>query len=93
MRINIKGLKKAVVLKALYDNAIFQGFGFLHAKDSNMTIEETESLILEDGLDYDYLYGRVIKCDISEDTFEAGLYDRDNGEGAAQRAIDSIKGE
>jgi len=42
------------------------------------------------GLWFDYLYGRVMKVDLSGDEFEERLYDRDLGPGAAQEAIDSI---
>ena len=39
---------------------------------------------------FDYLKGRVMKVDLSEDDgFEEWLYDRDNGEGAAQSALDN----
>lgn len=41
-------------------------------------------------LHFDYFEGRVIKCDISGDTFDSTLYDRDNGEGSAQAAIDKL---
>lgn len=40
---------------------------------------------------FDYLNGRAMKVDLSGDEeFSETLYDRDNGEGAAQRAIDAI---
>lgn len=41
---------------------------------------------------FDYLYGRVMKVDLSSDeSFEERLYDRDNGTGAAQRVIDRLR--
>jgi hypothetical protein len=40
---------------------------------------------------FDYLAGRVMKVNIEGDEFNPSLYDRDNGEGAAAKAIDSIR--
>jgi hypothetical protein len=37
--------------------------------------------------------GQVFKSDISGDTFDTGLYDRDNGTGAAERIVNFIKSE
>ena len=62
--VNIKGLDKMRVLKALYDNS-------------------------EKG------YGEFLRIapDLSGDEFDERLYDRDCGEGAAQRAVDSVRAE
>ena len=40
---------------------------------------------------YDYLYGRPLKVDITEDTFEERLYDRDAGHGQARRVINTLR--
>ena len=88
--VHYNGLTKAEVLCALYNNAKCQGLGFLHYKAENMTIEEAEKL-LRTTTDFDYLYGRVMKVNLSGDKgFEEWLYDRDNGKGAAQRALDDF---
>lgn len=88
--INIKGKDKAKVLKALYDNSCVQGLGFLKAVDT--FTEDNARELLKTQKYFDYLHGRVMKVDLSSDEeFEERLYDRDNGMGAAQRAIDSIK--
>ena len=56
-----------------------------------MTVEEAEE-ILKKTTDFDYLKGRVMKVDLSsDDGFEEWLYDRDNGNGAAHRAIDELR--
>lgn len=89
--VNIKGISKAKVLKALYDNSRPLGMGFLHYIPGPMPLEEAENLVnLVPNLYFDYVRGRVIKADISGDELRPYLYDRDNGEGAAQRAIDGI---
>ena len=87
--ISIKGLNKAEVLKVLYDNAKPLGLGILSYNPEPMTIEEAEN-ILKTTMDFDYLQGRVMKVNISKDEFREDLYDRDNGEGSAKKAIDSI---
>lgn len=88
--INIEGLKKAEVLKVLYNNSKPLGLGILQFENTDMTTEEAEEL-LEDQTYFDYLKGRVMKIDLKSDVeFEEWLYDRDNGQGAAQRAIDSL---
>jgi len=38
----------------------------------------------------DYFSGRVFKANISGKTFETGLYNRDNGNGAAERIVKDI---
>lgn len=89
--VNIEGLNKADVLRALYDNAKTQGLGFLHYDSAQMSTEEAERL-LGAGTYFDYVKGRVMKVDLSSDVeFEEWLYDRDNGQGAAQRVIDGLR--
>lgn len=89
--VDIKGLEKARVLKALYDHSHPQGLGFLQA-GKTVTLEECAKL-LEENTYFDYLGGRVLKVDLSKDELDPRLYDQDCGEGAAQRAVDSIRDE
>ena len=89
--INIKGLNKAEVLKALYDRSHVQGMGFLQAFPNGfVTVEHCEELLRETTY-FDYLYGRVLKVDLSGDEFDERLYDRDCGIGAARRAINRLR--
>lgn len=89
--ISIKNMDKAKVLKALYDHSHEQGLGiFAAVPPGTVTVEHCREL-LEKTKDFDYLYGRVLKVNLSKDEFSEHLYDRDCGEGAAQRAIDSIE--
>lgn len=88
--VNIEGLDKAKVLKALYDGSHIQGLGFLQAVDS-FTEEDARELLSETTY-FDYLYGRVLKVDLSSDIeFNPRLYDRDNYEGKAQDIIDMLR--
>jgi len=88
-KINIRKYNRADVLAALYNNSKPQGMGFLHYDPIPMTREEAEKL-LENEHYFDYLKGRVMKVNMSDDDLNPWGYDRDNGEGAAERAISKI---
>lgn len=89
--VSIQGLSKAAVLAVLYNASKPQGMGFMHYEPKPMEEAEAATL-LKQGTDFDYLKGRVMKIRLkSDEGFEEALYDRDNGRGAAQRAIDSLK--
>ena len=92
--VNIKGLSKAKVLKALYDGSHYQGISLLGAVKT-FTLEDAHTTITvcasNGDLYFDYLHGKVLKVDLHGDEFNERLYYRDCGDGAAQRAIDSIK--
>ena len=85
--INLHGKNKAEVLVKLYNASKPQGMGLLHYNNKKTT---TEQAILDTGQTYfDYLKGRVMKIDLSDDELDPRLYDRDNGFGAATRALES----
>ena len=89
--INIEGIDKAEVLCALYNASKVQGMGIFLSADIPMPVEEAQ-ILLEYGTSFDYLHGKVMKIDLSDDKqFEERLYDRDNGIGAAQRVIDHLR--
>lgn len=89
--INIEGLNRADVLKELYNNSKPLGMGILHYNPKPMTTEEAQEL-LNNQTYFDYLYRRVMKVDLSSDIqFTGRLYDRDNGEGAAERVINKLR--
>src|SRR4030042_6086600 len=88
--ISLVGLNKAAVLAALYNASKPQGMGFLHYNPAPMTVEEAEALLSEHSY-FDYLGGRAIKVDLSGDYLDTWGYDRDNGQGAAKRAIDAMR--
>lgn len=88
--ISIAGLDKAKVLIALYEYSRCQGMGILQAKKEPMTEEEANGLLKDDDY-FDYVHGRVMKVRISGDELSPRLYDRDNGPGAAEYAINTIR--
>lgn len=95
--IDIKGLDKGDVLAALYNASQPLGMGFLHYDPAEMTADEGRSLVADQlkrtaefgqaRAYFDYLKGRVMKVEVSLDTLHPGGFDRDNGEGAARRAL------
>lgn len=56
---------------------------------AKLALEEPErrSTLFRNALYFDYLHGRVIKAYISDRQLDVALYDRDNGQGAAARAL------
>jgi len=88
--IDCKGFSREEILIALYNRARPQGMGFLHYTPDPMSLEQAEKLISKT-LYFDYIQGRVLKVDLSKNgEFDEFLYDRDNGHGAAQYAIDEL---
>lgn len=88
----IEGLNKAEVLAALYNNAKVQGMGFLQADNKQMTTEEAKTILDEsDDKYFDYLKVRVMKIRIAGDEIDTRLYNRDNGDGAAERVIGKLQ--
>ncbi|WP_334158533.1 hypothetical protein [Achromobacter insolitus] len=83
---NIRGFRKPAVLAALYNASQPLGMGFLQYDPTPMTEEEAEHLLKHQQC-FDYLKGRVMKIDLRGDTLDTWGYDRDNGQGAAERAI------
>ena len=91
--VDISGLDKAEVLAALFNASKQQGMGFLDKSGaSEMGVEDASSYTSGGGrLYFDYLRGRVMKVDITKDSFEPWGFDRDNGSGAAERAITELR--
>lgn len=97
--IDIKGIDKAELLAALYNNSRAQGTGFLHFEAADMTRDQAQKIIESHPghaantgpLYFDYLKGRVMKVDIGGDVLTPYLYDRDLGQGACERVINSLR--
>ena len=89
MKINLAKKDKAEVLAALYNASRPLGLGFRHFDPTPMSTEEAREL-LSQGTYFDYVKGRVMKVDLSGDELETWLYDRDNGEGAAEKALSKV---
>ncbi len=87
---NIKGINKAKILAALYNNSKPLNMGLLHFIDADMTEIEAQKILDAGHTYFDYLHGRVMKIDLSSDELKTFLYDRDLGEGACERIVNSI---
>ena len=87
--IDISKLDKAAVLAALYNASQPLGLGLFHFTPNDMTHNEAAALLKQAGERpyFDYLKGRVMKISLADGTLRTALYDRDNGQGAAERAI------
>jgi hypothetical protein len=93
--IDISQFDKAEVLVALFNRSQQQGMGFLDRSGAlPLTLPEARKALDErksNGLYFDYFRGRVLKVDLGGDQFDPYLYDRDNGNGAAARAIATLR--
>ena len=90
--VDIKGLDKAEVLVALWNNSYEVGLSF-NPSGKPLTVKRARKIINGRYYSFDYCEGRVIKCNISGDEFDPWRYDRENGPGAARRAIDELRKE
>lgn len=88
--IDLTGLGKATVLAALYNGARAQGAGFINYDPTPMEVNEATWLLKRQTY-FDYLKGRAMKVELSGDQLDPRLYDRDNGQGAAQRVINALR--
>lgn len=84
--VDISNKDKAEVLAALYNNSHPHGLGFLQYNPEPMTVEKAREL-LQCTSYFDYLAGRVMKISLESNRVYTGGYNRDNGDGAAERAI------
>jgi len=87
--ISLKGKDKAVVLAKLYNASKPLCLGTFHYEPQEMTVEEAMALLDSGQTYFDYLNGRLMKIDLSGDTLNPALYDRDNGPNAAINAIEN----
>jgi len=90
---NIAGLDKAEVLAALYNGSRQQGMGFLQTRGAEgMTVEQAREELANNEQQYlDYLHGRVMKISLRGDELDTLLYNRDNGQGAAEAVIEALR--
>ncbi len=89
--VDISGLDKGEVLFALYTASHYQGLSFLGAVDSYTLKDAKADYEASSGKYFDYLHGKVLKVDLSGDSFDPRLFDRDCGEGAAAAAIERLR--
>ncbi len=88
---DITGLDKAEVLAALYNGSRQQGMGFMHSGGAEPMTTEQAREELKQTDHFDYLHGRVMKICLDSDELRTALYNRDNGQGEAERIIEALK--
>ena len=105
--IDVSDIKPEALLAALYNAVSPSGMGFLQAIPEDMTDEQAGALLNGDKQEtdypidrqrkkgkpayFDYLYGRCLKTEINGETLRPDMYDRDYGQGAAQKVVDSLR--
>lgn len=100
MVIDVSGIDPMVLLEALYERAIPQGLGLLHARPSGGLPDDVR-VTLRNDLDhaalegrpvyFDWLIGRPMKVTIDGRTLDPWLYDRDNGAGVAADVVAALR--
>lgn len=94
--VSIKDIPKNELLAALYNNSKPLGLGMLHFDPTPMSLDDAQNMIEDlkkEGRDlfFDYVKGRVMKVDITGDEMKTWSYNRDIGEGAAERIVESLR--
>lgn len=90
--IDITGIDKATLVAELFNNSKPQGLGFFASGSKSPMTKVHAQQYLDRGQTYfDYLEGRVMKVNVSENTLNPAMYDRDNGAGSANRVVEAIK--
>lgn len=105
-KVDISGLDKAELFAALYNHAKPLGMGFLHYDPTVMTKEAAikmmgagdDSSRMFPGIGgrpmyFDYVKGRPLKIDLSGDTLDTYLYNRDQGDNAAEKIVEKLRGQ
>ena len=97
--IDIRELPKHEVLMALWENAAKRKAD--KKEHAPLTLEQAQAVVQEktyrekwderEHLYVESLNGREMHVEIGGDNFEEWIYDEYNGEGAAQRAIDTLR--
>ncbi len=87
--VNIRGLDKAMVMKALFDNA--QTTYFDHTFKWGISEENWRGYTKEQGVQVSKIEGRMLNVSLSGNTFNAFEYDRYNGHCMAQAAIAALR--
>jgi hypothetical protein len=91
--VDIAGIDRGKLIVALYNAASPggpQSMGWLHWKPGDLSPDE-EHTLTDDNLWIDYLGGRALKVGFEGDALTSYLYDREYGEGAAQRIVDNLR--
>jgi hypothetical protein len=88
--IDISGLDRVQLLRHLWEKSKVAGFFGMYGGPTPSFGSERRPEDAVSGY-IDYFCGRVIKTDLRDDEINPYLYDRDNGKGAFQRVVDTMR--
>lgn len=95
--INIQGLKKEDILVVLYSNAKFHKYSAIKAatnitsNDAKIDLDRAIKIDAE-RIYFNFYQGKVMNIDLTSDKYFNPLeYDKVNGQGTAEKAINSLK--
>ena len=91
IKVEDKEYYKDEVLVVLYNNSITVGLGMLHHDPTDTMTLETAQVLIQKQSYFDYLGGRVLKLNFDNEVLDTWLYNRDNGEGVAEKLISQLK--
>lgn len=89
--VDISGLDKVEVLRALYAKSKDLGMGRLAFVPGDLDYNEAKEILDSQRGYVDYLKGRVMKVDLKGDTLSTRMFNRDNGDGAAEAIIKNLR--
>ena len=87
--LNIKGLDKAEVFRALFNSAKVQRPGFFHNLQDNISLEKAQKAVAHRTHFRSYR-GRILNINITGSYLETRFYDQENGPGAAEKALSRL---
>jgi hypothetical protein len=88
--IDIKGIDKKALMRAMWKRSQTATFFMFYTSVPAPDLDD-EALTEATTRYVDYLCGRCIKTDISKDTANSYLYDRDMGQGALREIVDKLR--
>jgi hypothetical protein len=86
-KIDLEEMDKAEVLATLYNAATPFGMGFLEYEAKPMTKDDARNILDKFHEPFDYLKGRAMKIDLSDDMLDPSRYDNYYGAGTALKAL------
>jgi hypothetical protein len=90
MTVSIQGMNKAQVLAAAVNACQPLGMGWHDPNAySTMTGDQAAELLAKRTY-FDYVWGRPVKISLASDEVDPAMYDRDQGQGAFARVVESV---
>lgn len=90
--VNIAGLDKADLLMRAFNASKQQDMSMMDQRGrQDMTIKQAREIANQGPMNYDYLYGRVLKIDLTHDDVGTWAYNRDVGPGAFEKIVADMR--